>query len=100
MRHGAVRLSDYSIIGDLELGYSSVRCEPRVAVSAARGTSAVGNRYQGTCEETADPKDLVHAVVKCKMRELALPTYWIVIKSFKCLGIAVTNPNTAFTATH
>jgi hypothetical protein len=30
-----------------------------------RGTFAVGRRYQGTGDDTADREDLLHAVVKC-----------------------------------
>jgi hypothetical protein len=42
--------------------------EPRVS-----GTSAVGVRYQATTgEETADWKDLMRAVVNCRVCELAI----------------------------
>jgi hypothetical protein len=42
--------------------------EPRV-----RGTSAVERRYQATAgKKTADCKDLVRAVVNCRVCELAI----------------------------
>jgi hypothetical protein len=65
----------------------------RVREPRGRGASAVGSRYRATTgEDTADSENVVPAVVSCRVRELAIALYLLVVTFSKCSVNLVTNP--------
>jgi hypothetical protein len=57
----------------------------------------IGSHYQvTTCEDTADCKDLVHAVVNCRVCELAIALQLFIVMICRCSTNAITNPNPVY----